>query len=233
MNGNFASEKELRNERLIATRKVVLSLLGPIGIAIEESIFNIGERIRDKRFREFVEILSKKVEEIDTKTLTNEYFLSEEFYDLNVKIIQSVISTSEKIKYDILSNLFVKSINSKYHWENDIDSIFVKIINDFSINHFLVLRYLLTKQFILKIPSYEFLHNDFCKYINNSEIDKYQFRFYCREIENKSLIRFSLNIDELGNEGGGYTEAEDSAKIESIILTSFGEKFISLLDSYE
>ena len=220
---------ELNKARKEASINVILSAFGPIGTAIQESLFGIGDRIRNNRIENYLIELEPRLKQIENLSISKEYFESIEFYDLNYKTLKSVSETSHKLKYKILSNIFCESINPESNWEDDLKNIFINIINEFSINHFYVLKFLITKKGIFKIKSYENLYLEFSEYVGDKKIDLYQFRLYCREIENKSLIRFSSNLDEIGSDGG-YVESEDSSKIESIILTSFGEKFISMIE---
>ena len=220
---------ELKKSGKTAFFNVLFSSLGPFGAAIQESLFGIGDRIRNDRVENYLKELEPRLKEIENLVIPKEYYKSIEFYDLNYKILKSASETSEKLKYKILSNIYIESINPKTKWENDLKNIFIKIINDFSTNHFFVLKFLITKKGIYKIKSYEKLHTEFSEYIGNEGIDVYQFRLYCREIENKSLIRFSSNLYEIGSTGG-ILEKEDSSKIESIILTNFGKKFISIIE---
>jgi hypothetical protein len=220
---------ELTKSGGIAFLNVLLSALGPIGTVIHESLFGIGDRIRNKRIEDYLVELEPRLKKIENLIIPKEYYESIDFYDLNYKTLKSASETSEKLKHKILSNIYVESINPKSIWENDLKNIFIKIIDEFSTNHFYILKFLIRKKGIFNIESYEKLHIEFSENIANEKIDVYQFRLYCREIENKSLIRFSSNLNEIGS-NGGVVEKEDSSKIESIILTSFGEKFISLIE---
>lgn len=220
---------ELNKARKEATINVLLSSFGPIGTAIQESLFGIGDRIRNNRIESYLIELEPRLKQIEDLIIPKNYYQSIDFYDLNYKILRGASETSEKLKHKILSNIFCESVNSKNNWEEDLKNIFINIVNEFSINHFFVLKFLLTQKGKYKIESYENLHHQFSEYIGNKKIDVYQFRLYCRDIENKSLIRFSSNLNEIGSDGG-YLETEDSSKIESVILTSFGEKFISIIE---
>jgi hypothetical protein len=234
ISNNILEQKEITKSELNRARKeasinVILSAFGPIGTAIQESLFGIGDRIRNNRIENYLIELEPRLKKIENLSIPEKYFESIEFYDLNYKTLKSVSETSDKLKYKILSNIFCESINPESDWENDLKNIFIQIITEFSLNHFYVLKFLITKKGIFKIKSYENLHLEFTEYIKNKKIDVYQFRLYCREIENKSLIRFSSNLYEIGSDGG-FVESESSDKIESIILTSFGKKFISMIE---
>ena len=220
---------ELKKSASIAFLNVFLSTLGPIGTAINESLFGIGDRIKNQRIENYLLELEPRLKKIENLVIPKEYYESIDFYDLNYRTLKSASETSEKLKHKILSNIYVESINPETKWENDLKNIFIKILNDFSKNHFYVLKYLIAKKRIYKIESYEKLHSEFSEYIGNEEIDVYQFRLYCREIENKSLIRFSSNLREIGSDGGIF-ETESSSNIESIILTNFGKKFTSIIE---
>ena len=222
------TKSELFQSRKIAARKIFFSTLGPFGTAIEESLYGIGERIRERRIQKFIEDLEPRLKRIESFNLSKDYLKSEEFYNLISASIDSVINASNKHKIKIVTNIFEASLNPKYKWEEDIKNIFFEIINEFSINHFLVFQFLTTKQNQFKIKSYNLLHDEFLEFVNKREIEIYQFRLYCRDIANKSLIRFSSNILEIDSTGG-LIENEDSSKIPSIKLTSLGQNFIKIL----
>ena len=229
------SNKQLIEEYRSSVIKFTLSSLsfihpglGVLGNMINESV-EFGNKIKQNRINSYLEVLADRMNRIEHNVFPKEYVESEEFYELNVKSLESALKTSDIEKQKIISNLFFKSINPETNWEEDLKNIFFEIINSFSMNHFYVLRFLLSKQGIYKIASYEELFEDFCQSIGENKIDIYQFRLYCRDIENKSIIRFSSNIDEIKSDGG-YMESESSTDIPSVILTSLGEKFIEILE---
>ncbi len=77
--------------------------------------------------------------------------------------------------------------------------------------------------------SYEDLYNEFVAYHSIEQIDKYEFRLYCRDLENKSLLSFSSNINEYGS-SVGYIVMEDYDEVPGMTVTSMGEKFAQLLE---
>ena len=119
---------ELKKSGKTAFFNVLFSSLGPFGAAIQESLFGIGDRIRNDRVENYLKELEPRLKEIENLVIPKEYYKSIEFYDLNYKILKSASETSEKLKYKILSNIYIESINPKTKWENDLKNIFIKII---------------------------------------------------------------------------------------------------------
>ena len=116
LESNEITKSELNKARKEATINVLLSAFGPVGTAIQESLFGIGDRIRNNRIENYLIELEPRLKHIENLSIPKKYYESIEFYE----------------------------------------------------------------------------------YVKNEKIDVYQFRLYCREIENKSLIRFSSNLNEIG-----------------------------------
>jgi len=221
--------KEYSIESIRATTKIYLSLLGPWGIAVDEVLFGIGERVRAKRLEDFVKILSEKIDRSSEQKIDQEYFKSEDFYDLTVNIINASVKTNSLLKHELLSQLFIEGVNEKIKWETGIAFIFVSYINEMSEKHILIFKYLFENRDKLKyLDSFENLFQTFTSETEVFKLDKYEFRMYLRDLENKTLVRFSKNIHEYGS-SGGYVEAESSLEIPGLIITSIGENFSKYL----
>lgn len=217
--------KEYSDESIRSTVKVYLSVLGPLGTAIDEMVFGIGERVRGRRLEEFVEVLSEKIERINRDLLTTDYLRSEDFYDLTVNIINSSVKTHLKLKYEILSELYINGINKRIKWEHDLTQTFIKYVNEFTPNHILIFRYIVHNlEKFKELDSYETLFDDFSIKGDIPVNDKYEFRMYLKDIENKTLLRFSKDIDEFGS-SGGYIALESYKEVSGITLTSIGANF--------
>jgi len=221
--------KEYPIEFIRATIKTSLSVLGPLGVAVDEVLFGIGERSRAKRVEEFVKILSEKIDQISEQKIDREYFKSEDFYDLTVNIINASVKTNSSLKHEVLSQLFIEGINEKIKWETGIAFVFVNYINEMSEKHILIFKYLFENSDKFKnLGSFENLFQTFTSETEVFKLDKYEFRMYLRDLENKTLVRFSKNIHEYGS-SGGYVEAESSLEIPGLIITSIGENFSKYL----
>lgn len=208
---------------------VILSPLGLVGEAMNEGFFGLGDRVREKRFKEFVGVLAEKIEKIEVEQISKEYLESEEFYDFNIRIFNSVLRTRFREKYQMLGNLFAQELDPKSLWKSDLSEPFAQIIEEFTINHFIVFQFFIDRidQFE-KSDSYEDLHKQFVKTIGRHSIDLHQFRLYCRDISTSQLLRFSSNINEIGRTGG-YIALETYSEVPGINLTSLGEEFVKLL----
>lgn len=221
--------KEYSAESIRSTVKVYLSVLGPLGAAIDELVFGFGERIRAKRLEEFVAVLSDKINKIDNERVKAKYLQSEEFYDLTINVINSSVKTRSKLKYDVLSEIYIQGINDNVKWEEDLTQTFVRYVNELTPKHILIFKYLSqTIENYKNLDSYEFLFNHFNTQGITQINDKYEFRMYLKDIENKTLLRFSKDINEYGS-SGGYIALESYEEVPGITLTSIGAKFSSYL----
>ncbi|MGV3588121.1 MAG: hypothetical protein ACO1OF_14035 [Adhaeribacter sp.] len=223
--------KSYSKESIIALIKIHLSILGPFGTAIDEVLFGMGERVRGQRLENLVDALSKKVKEIDDYKLDSSYFESEDFYDLTINIFNSSIRTKSQEKLKILSEIFIDGVNRKINFEFDLNSILINILNDLTENHIIVFKFLYFNQANLKdINSFEEFFTIFNNEVKDVEIDKYEFRMYLRDLENKTLLIFSQDLKEYGS-SGGFIALESYVKAPSMVVTSIGERFALMLKS--
>lgn len=221
---------ETSNELTHAGIKVALSSLGPIGTAIDELLFGVGDRLRTKRFEKFVKILALKLKEVDDSKIDRTYLSSEEFYDFNIKIFSAALKSRFEEKHKLLSNIFANELNQDRRWREEITDILIRVIDEFSIGHIVVFRFFVEEENLFdEIESYEQLYELFVERTKDEKIELYEFRLYCRDIENKTLLRFSKNINEIGSSGGYVTLADDS-EIAVVSVTQIGERFILLLN---
>ena len=85
---------EIHSKELIKSSiKVYLTVLGPLGTAIDEVLFGIGDRIRTKRLEKFVEELSSVLKNIDEKYINRDFLKTEEFHDVLIQTIGHSIKT--------------------------------------------------------------------------------------------------------------------------------------------
>lgn len=189
----------------------------------------MGERIRGKRLEAFVGVLSEKIDKINICRNRVDYFQSNDFYDLTINIINSLLKTNSKLKYEILSEIYIKGINGNRKWEQDLIQTFVRHVNELTPNHILVFKYLAqhTEEFE-DLDSYQSLSNYFTTQASAHIENKYEFRMYLKDIENKTLLRFNKNIKEFGN-SGGFIALENYKEVRGITLTSIGAKFSEYL----
>jgi len=223
------SSNELRAEYKESIRNVIFSWLGPLGASIDEALFQVDKRLEERRFKEFIFELDSRVIKIEENSLNTDFLNSDEFYDFTRKMFSIVVKNSSKIKYEILANIFFESIHVDSNWEDDIKNIFTKIVDDFSVNHLLVFKFLVNRDYVSNIDSYEDLFLKFDDELSvGKSINKYQFRLYCSEIENKYLIRFSKRMVEIGS--NGYNYSPESSDLPNITITDFGKMFIEVLE---
>ena len=211
-----------------AVLKIVLSSLGPIGAAIDESIYGIGERVRGRRLERFVKEMSDKLQELNKSKIDRDYLESEDFYDLNVAVFNSAVKTASDEKLKMLKNVYINSIEKKIKWESDLAQILINHINSLTVNHIVVLKFLVENMNKLEnLNSYQNLFEMFSDQVKN-DYDKYEFRLYVRDLENLTIFRFSRDINEYGS-SGGYLETESRKEVKGVMLTTIGKEICKLL----
>ncbi|GAB5418028.1 MAG: hypothetical protein Crog3KO_27740 [Crocinitomicaceae bacterium] len=220
---------EFRNSAtkvLLSAVSIINPAIG-IGSAIVMEGFEYRGKVEQRRINSLVEELNNRVDELESQIVPLRYFEGDDFYDLSLKVYETAIRTSSQEKHKIISRIFMNTIDENCQWESDLSNIFLDIVKEFSNNHFVVFKFLSENINREDIKSYEQLHHEFQKSIGNFEIDVYQFRYYCKEIENKTLLRFSRDINEI-NSSGGVLALESYEDIKGIALSSLGDKFIEL-----
>ncbi len=100
----------LSKEVIRANIKVYLTVLDPLGTAIDEVLFGIGDRIRAKRLETFVKILSEKLDGVNQNKVDMSFLQSEEFFDLNMRVFSAAIKSRHEEKYRILSSVFLSKV---------------------------------------------------------------------------------------------------------------------------
>jgi hypothetical protein len=125
-------------ELIRSTIKVQLSIMGPVGVAIDEMLFGIGDRIRGKRLEQFVSELSKSIKLLNENTIDKESFKSEEFHDILIQAVNQSTKTRhlEKIR------LFANALASSLKIDRDAESIedCIQIIDSLTLRDIYVLK---------------------------------------------------------------------------------------------
>lgn len=215
-------------ETAIGALKGLVGAIPVFGDAINEALFGINERIQQSRVNDFVEYLKSQVLELQLTKVDEEYFKSEDFYDLTRIIFESVIKTKSKEKHLALSKVYLSGIIENTNIENEMTSIFSKFIVDLMPLQIRILLFIeKNEQDLANFKSFHELHKLFTEKNNNPNVGIYELNYFCNDLVNKSLISFGKgleNYDSVKSLSAIIEEKYSSAK-----LTSLGLKFIQFL----
>ena len=207
---------------LIKTKlNIAFPLAGPI---INEFLFELNGRIKQKRVNDFVEMLSKKVDIVQEEKVSREYLNSEEFHDLTQKIFESASKADTETKRRALANIY---LNAMYHQDSNLDQnmMFTDFVNSLKTGQIYILHCINTKTNELKeIGTYDKYYAKFQELYPNKISDKYEFKYYNFELESKSLISMGGGLENFDSTSS--IQAWDDHKDASIVLTTIGQKFL-------
>lgn len=130
---------EIHSKELIKSSiKVYLTVLGPLGTAIDEVLFGIGDRIRTKRLEKFVEELSSVLKNIDEKYINRDFLKTEEFHDVLIQTIGHSIKTRHLEKIRLYARILVDSFEPNNDTETSED--FLYIVSNLTLKDIRVLK---------------------------------------------------------------------------------------------
>ena len=118
--------------------KVQLSILGPVGVAIDEMIFGIGDRIRSRRVEFFVDELSNSLNKLKENTIEKKFLESEKFHDLLIQTATQSTKTRHNEKIKIFANILIGSLKVDRDTESLEDS--AQIISSLTLKDIQVLK---------------------------------------------------------------------------------------------
>lgn len=128
----------------IALQNTILSIPG--GPAIDVLIREIGSRISQQRIAETVCAIQLELDRLDAMKIDREYVISEEFYDLVIRIFYQSVKDRVYEKKVIFAKILAKSllIENKEMRENNED--FVNLLEDLSIQDLTLLKHIYDQQ---------------------------------------------------------------------------------------
>lgn len=198
------------------------------GSAINEALFDIEGRIQQKRINDFVIQLSNQVDDFKVNIIDNEYLKSQDFYDLTRIIFESVMKVKSEQKQLSLSKVYLNAIINKSDIEQEFSILFSKFIIDLIPLQIQIISFI--EKFeseLIEIGSYQKFYNLFIAKLHISNLDKYEFKYSCNDLENKTIISLGGGL----NDFDSTTEmiVTTNSKEESVKLTSIGKRFIEIL----
>lgn len=218
----------LLKESMIGLIKGAIGAIPFCGTAINEALFDIGARIQQKRINEFVVQLTVQVAGIENNKIDHEYLKSEDFYDLTRIIFESVIRIKSKEKQTALSKVYLNAIQDKSDIEQDLSILFSKFIIELVPLQIKILFFIEQKEAeLIEIGSYKKFYDLFISSFNITDLDKYEFKYACNDLENKTLISLGAGLDDF--DSTIELISTEGSKEASIKLTTIGIRFIELL----
>lgn len=227
---NSAEQKvSIANESLIGLIKGAIGAIPYFGTAVNEALFEINSRIKQKRINILVEKLKVQIEKIDEKVIDKEYLRSDDFYDLTKILMENILRTGNEEKINFLAKVYLNGVINRVSYEDDLGKIFSGFIMELSPMQIIILKFIAENEGGLdEVNSYENLLNIFQQHHSGLQIDRYQFKYFCQDLENKGLVTFGSGLADFYSTKG-YILLE-SSKPSPALITSFGKTFIHILN---
>lgn len=220
---NEAENKELK----VGILKASFNLIPFLGPFINEVLFDIGARIQETRFKEFVETLSLKIDNLEKRQFKEDYFKSDDFYDITRKVFQSALNIKQKEKREALSNIYLSSIIDSALVDETNHLLFTEFIDSLAPIQIQILRFVEeNKQKLNQISKYSTFYHLFTNN-DNSIIDKYKFKYYGNDLEAKALISFEDGLE--AYDSHSQEMVFQGHKYPSVIITNLGKEFLNYL----
>jgi len=215
-------------ETQIGLVKGVIGSLPYVGPMLNELFFEIPNRINQARINETVKILAKKIKVLDESAEKQEYLKSEDFFDFSRQMLESCLKIKSEEKRNALANIYIDTIVKKAEYENSKSRLFMNFVVELSPSQMNILKFIeIHSEILQEIGEYSKFYEIYSKADLTIQLDKYEFKYYCNELESKALISF----------GAGLEDYESTAKVlslmshkeSSVILTELGREFIDFI----
>ncbi len=221
------SRPELVETRIGILKGLIGSVPG-VGTIINELFFDIPNRISQSRINEMVKILTNKLEFLDANTIKRDYLESEDFFDFSRQMLESCLKIKSEEKRIVLANIYIDTFIKMADYDISKYRLFMDFVTELSPIQINILKFVESKsENLIEIGEYSKFYVIYSSENLSIKLDKYEFKYYCNDLENKSLISF----------GDGLTDFESSAsqmafldhKESSVIITMLGTEFIAYI----
>lgn len=222
------TKKAAVSENSIGVLKGVIGAIPYIGTMINETLFDIKGRIYQNRINSIVNNISERMKTIEEKNIDYSYLKSDDFFDITREIFESSLKIESEEKQKMLANIYVGSIENAIDYHKNRNKLFISFVVALSPFQLTIIKFIKEhNQKLIEISSYKKLFKLFQELFNDILLDKYEFKYYCNDLEIKGLITF----------GGGLEDYEDkserivtsSHKKASVSLTNLGKAFLFYL----
>ncbi len=148
--------------------------------------------------------------------------------DITRIIFENVVKVKTVEKYKALLKIYLDAIINKIDIENTLHSDFSRFIVELFSFQIIILKFIEKfEKDLIEIDTYQNFYELFVKYNSDYLLDKYEFKYYCNDIENKALITCEAGLDDFDSKNGLL--ALESHRPASVRLTSMGFKFLDSL----
>jgi hypothetical protein len=127
-----------------------------------------------------------------------------------------------------LSKLYINAILEKSDFEQDLSIFFSKFIIDLIPLQMRIIIFIEQNEGkLIEIGTYKKFYDLFIKSFKYNDLDKYEFKYSCNDLENKSIISLGAGLDDFDSTSSII--ADESHREASVRLTTIGNKFIDFL----
>lgn len=227
MKGNVI-KKENSAEISIGLLKGVIGAIPFIGTFVNEVLFDIKGQIYQKRINSIVNEISEKMKNINEEIIDKSYLRSDDFFDLTRDIFESSLKIESEEKRVMLANLYINSIENSIDFSKNRNKLFISFVVALTPYQITILKFIKEHdQKLIEIGTYKVFFELFQESFNNLISDKYEFKYYCNDLEIKGLTTFGGGLEDYEDKSERYVTS--SHKKASVSLTSLGESFLSFL----
>jgi hypothetical protein len=213
---------EEMQDGLISSAISTIPWIGPV---MNELFISVPNRIQQKRVNETVQILQKKVNEIQSNELIERYIESDDFYDFNVNFWKSSMSIRDEKTRSALASVFMNSILTQENYELSVNRLFLSFLVNLSPIQIILLSYINSSEEILeKVETYDNFFAKYNQYDKKIIIDQSEFKYYCLDLENKGLITTNGGLRDFGVQD--YVLYDNTYEEPSVKTTKLGNRFM-------
>ena len=223
------SRPELTETR-ISFLKSSISAVPFVGSAMNEILFDLPNRIQQNRINETVNILEKKFKVLEESAISKEYIESANFFDFTRKLFEESLKIESKEKREMLGEIYTRAIKMNENFEDGRSELFMRFVSDMHPEQIRILRFIKIRESSLdQIGTYENFFQLYKGYQAEWSKGQYHFKYYCSDLENKSLISLGDGLDDFRSRSSFFAlEHHEKA---SVTLTELGKEFLKYLIS--
>lgn len=208
--------------------KAIIGSLPIIGTITNELLFDIPNRIHQARINDLVELLTKKLNNINKQKISFDYLQTEDFYDFSRVLFENSVKIKSEEKRRLLANIYIDSIINKSNFETSKNKIYLNYISELSLIQIIILKFIYKNQKkLIEIGSYSKLFVLFKNSNTSYDLDNYEFKSYCNDLEFKGLISLGAGLEDYKSKSS--IRVSEAHKEASAVITNFGKTFIDFL----
>lgn len=212
-------------EGRISLLKASISAIPFVGSAINELLFELPNRIQQNRINETVRILEQKFKALNDSAISKKYLASSDFFDFTRNLFEESLKIESHEKRQMLSDIYTSAIETSEDFEEGRCRLFMRFVSDFHLEQIRILSFIESNETELnQIGTYESffqLYKDIHKAWTKG---KYDFKYYCSDLENKALISLGAGLEDFNSKSGymAFENHEDA----SVTMTELGQAFL-------